>query len=111
MSSCPKALNEPVTVRYVLSIPESEKSEDVRVESVEKTIGRARIQTRPQFHAAFAVNQPDRDKYSRERFLVFKIRVEVERDQSIHPPANGSFSSGETKITKGEEIPFARTSS
>ena len=87
------------------------QSEDVCIKAVEKTIRRPRIQPRAQFHAVIAVNQADRDKYSRGTFLVLKPRVEIERDQSIHPPVNGSCSSGETKIIKGEDIPLARTSS
>jgi hypothetical protein len=43
-----------------------------------------------QLHTAVTVNQPYGDKYSGGSFFVFKIRVEVERDQSIQPQANGS---------------------
>lgn len=87
------------------------KPQDFRVEAVEKTIRRPGIQPRRQFDALIAVNQSYRDNYSTGGFLVLKIRVKVQRTQSTHPPANGSCSSGETKIRKGEEMPLALTSS
>ena len=85
--------------------------ENVRVIAVEKTIRRARVQSRRQFHASITVNQPYRDEYSGGGLLILKFRVEIQRTQSIHPPANGSCSSRETKVRNGEEIPIARTSS
>lgn len=87
------------------------ESQYVCVEAVEKTIRRARVEPRRQFHAPISVNQTDRDEYSGGSFLVLKIRVEIQRTQSTHPPANGSCSSRETKIRNGEEMPLARTSS
>lgn len=86
------------------------KSQDIRVRPVEKAVRRSRIQASPQFHATIAVNQPHWDKDSGRCFLVLEIGVEFERDQSIHPPTNGSCSWGETKIRKGEESPLASTS-
>lgn len=46
------------------------------------------------------MNHPYRDKDYGGGCLVFKISVEFERDQSIHPPANGSCSS-EGEIENG----------
>ena len=44
-------------------------------------------------------------------YLVAELSVELERDQSIHPPVNGFSSSEETKIMKGEQSPPALASS
>ena len=85
--------------------------EDICVKAAEKTICRTRIQSRRQFHASITVNQPYRDEYSGGGLLIRKFRVEIQCTQSIHPPTNGSCSSGETKIRNGEEMPLARTSS
>ncbi len=91
--------------------PGIREPEDVGVKAVEKTIRRTGVQSRRQFHAMITVDQPYRGEYSGGGFLILKIRVEIQRTQSIHPPAKGSCSSGETKIRNGEEMPLARTSS
>jgi len=62
-------------------------------------------------HASISVNQPYRQQYSGGGLVILKFRVEIQRTQPTHPPANGSCSSGDTKIRNGEEMPLARTSS
>jgi len=87
------------------------KPQNLCVEAVEKAIRRRSVKPRRQFDASISVNQPYGNEYSGDGLVVLKVRVEVQRTQSTHPPANGSCTSGETKIRKGEEMPLARTSS
>lgn len=87
------------------------ESQDICVGIVEDTVRRPGVQPGSQLNASIAVLQPHRYENCGRRLIVIKLAVEFERDQSSHPPANGCCSSGETKIKKGEESPFAVTSS
>ena len=70
-------------------------AEQVSIVSVEQSVGSASIQSRLQFHLLVTVNQRDGYQDSGGGLQIAMPEFEFERNQSSHPPAKGSSSSGE----------------
>ncbi len=70
-------------------------AEQVGIVSVEQAVGRTSIQACLQFHLLVTVNQRDGYQDSGGCLQIAVPEFEFERNQSSHPPAKGSCSSGE----------------